>query len=162
MRLKMQHEVMINESNVNWLIRLFSSIGIYTCRSEIFVSSGKCIRTIGQIKGGDFRCATIDVHRLEKWRNGWTDLCTPTQITWNCSEQSKSIGLFSFLHWSSLFVHEKVSQQTQLNSQIQQMFETIKSNTTAQETVREEFLLCMFRMCVWYWAIEQAWIERNG
>jgi hypothetical protein len=39
------------------------------------------------------------------------------------------------LFFYSIFSFEKISQQTQLNNQIQQMFETIISKSNQQETV---------------------------
>ncbi len=41
----------------------------------------------------------------------------------------------SLLFFYSIFSFEKISQQTQLNNQIQQMFETIISKSNQQETV---------------------------
>jgi len=51
------------------------------------------------------------------------------------SAQSKVFILVSFFSYSIFSRSKKISQQTQLNNQIQQMFETIISKSNQQETV---------------------------
>jgi hypothetical protein len=49
--------------------------------------------------------------------------------------QSKVFGKFIFVFFFKYFLSKKISQQTQMHSQIQQMFEMIISKSNQQETV---------------------------
>ena len=85
------------------------STGIYTCRSEITLSSCQCLRTSRKSERGDLRRATTDLDLSERRFGWWTNERSLEKTTWKCTDQSNRPLFFFTVYLLSSSIHSRIN-----------------------------------------------------